>query len=102
MTSGLFRESPLLGDGRRIARAVDHPHDHNLVLLRDVVDRVALMENHPQTRCELIAGGTEKGRLPQGFKLGLDCGDERVCNALRGFQREIGPDFRKIGFRRFG
>lgn len=88
--------------GRHVARPMQHPDDHNLVGIRQVVDGVSAVKNHAQARCQFFPGGSHQGKFLHLREAAGKIGDEARRYRLGSLQRQISPDFGKVGFRRFG
>jgi len=87
---------------RQIARSVQDAHDDDVGICREIIDSVAAGERDAQRWGELRTLRVAHGKLSGAIKDGGDLGDQLIRDVFGTFARDIGPNFRKIGFGRLG
>jgi hypothetical protein len=95
------RKTALLGNGSDVARAVQDAHDDNLVVSEDVIDPVIALKYDAQAGRKLLAGRPQHGECDQARTRCIDLVEQPRCCGF-GLIGDVGPNLRKIGFRRFG
>ncbi len=81
---------------------MQYPDDHDFIDLRQVIDGMIAMEEHPQAGRQFLPRDSHQGEGLHLCEAGCDVGNEACGDLFRGFQRKIAPDFGQIGFRRLG
>ena len=92
----------MLSQSGGIASAVQNPHDHDRVLVVQIVDGVIARKAHTQARCEILPRGGGKRKMQQWIAILFDPVDQARRCRLGSFAGDIEPDFGKVGFRRLG
>jgi hypothetical protein len=94
------RKAAPLRQGSGIARSVQYTDNHDLRVPNHVVDRVIAVKRYSQAPAQLFAARPGERKFLHLRECRCDRGEQPRRCRLASFERDIGPDFRKIGFRR--
>jgi hypothetical protein len=73
-------------------------NNHELTFIVHVVDGIIAREADPQAGRKTGTCRCGKREMKQWLAIGLDLVDEPRCGRLRGFGRNVKPDFGEVGF----
>ena len=92
----------MLRQGSCISGTMQHPNDHKLMLIVQVVDGIVARKTDAQAGRKVVSRRGGKWKMKQRIAILLDPVYEPRCGRLGGFDGDVEPDFGKVGFRRVG
>ena len=92
----------MLGQNSGVARAMQDANDHKLALVMHVIDGVIAGETDAQARRKMLTRGRGERKMPQRLAIAFDLVNEPPCRRLGGFDGNVEPNLREVGFCRVG
>jgi hypothetical protein len=97
-----FSKTAVLGQCGCISGSMQHPNDHELMLIVQVVDGIGAGKTDAQAGRKVVSRRGGKWKMKQRIAILLDPVYEPRRGRLGGFDGDVEPDFGEVGFRRVG
>lgn len=95
-------KAALISNRAQITRTVQDANNRHHALVRPIVDGIGTVENDTQVRCKLPTFRVRQRKRQQPLASRVQLSQETARDGLRGFLRDVRPDFRQILFGTLG